>query len=268
MALLEAATALIDEIREHGTHESWKLLAGEIDNKDADRPKELLAWAVDMFGQIATDRLERAARFIEEALELVHAENMPRDTVERIVDRVYSRPRGDVAKEIGQAAATLECLAVNIGLSSDAECSQEFARVQSISKEEWTKRHNAKVKLNIANCSFSLALTLPSQPKDWPADYKEQFWSSYPRRVGKDAAMRKLEMIKKSGKVPFAKILDSVYIYRHETQGTEMAYIAHPATWLHRGSWNDDPGAIKGHAGDGRGQIRNGFLGRIVDQNR
>lgn len=115
------------------------------------RPKAFLQWAVETFGPVATHRDERLARFVEEALELAHAEGMKWRLVDRIGARVYSRPRGDVAKEIGQAQATLECLAENLGLSADAEAEREFARVKDIPQSEWTRRHDAKVALKIAN---------------------------------------------------------------------------------------------------------------------
>lgn len=114
------------------------------------RPKEFLQWAVDMFGQIALDRQERLSRFVEEAIELAHAEGMRLDLMEKIVARVYSRERGNTAKEIGQAQACLETFAESIGLSSDAEATIEFERVKAIPKEEWTRRHSAKVALGIA----------------------------------------------------------------------------------------------------------------------
>lgn len=117
------------------------------------RPKAFLQWAVQTFGPIASNRDERAARFVEEALELAHAEGIDVWMIDRIMWRVYSRPRGEVAKEIGQAQATLECLAENLGLSADAEAEREFARVKGISQEEWTRRHDAKVALQIANLS-------------------------------------------------------------------------------------------------------------------
>ena len=67
--------------------------------------------------------------------------------------KIVEQVAGEVAKEIGQAMATLECLAENIGLSADAECEREFARVKGIPKDEWTRRHDAKVALQIANLS-------------------------------------------------------------------------------------------------------------------
>jgi hypothetical protein len=117
------------------------------------RPKAFLAWAADTFGPVALHPDERAARFIEEALELAHAEGLQLTTILRIAARVYECPKGRTPKEVGQAMATLECLAENLGLSADAECTREFARVRGIPKEEWTRRHDAKVALQIANLS-------------------------------------------------------------------------------------------------------------------
>ena len=118
---------------------------------DALRPKHFLKWAVDMFGPVALERRERLTRFVEEAIELAHAEGMPRDTLSKIIDRVHSRPQGHPTKEIGQAQATLELFAESIGLSADDLAAGEFKRVQSIPKEEWTARHAAKIALGIAN---------------------------------------------------------------------------------------------------------------------
>lgn len=117
------------------------------------RPRAILQWASDMFGPVALHRDERAARFVEEALELGQVEGLSKETVGRLLDRVYSKPAGDLAKEIGQAAMTLEALAENAGLSADAEVEREFGRVRGISQEEWIRRHDAKVALSIANLS-------------------------------------------------------------------------------------------------------------------
>lgn len=115
------------------------------------RPREFLAWAVRMFGPIALDRRERLARFMEEAIELAHAEEMPPAMIAKIIDRVYSRPPGKTPKEVGQAQACLECFAESVGLSADVEAHAEFMRVASIPPEEWQRRHAAKVALGIAS---------------------------------------------------------------------------------------------------------------------
>lgn len=114
------------------------------------RPKDFLAWATDTFGEIASDDMERTRRFIEEALELAHAMGLPARDVAKISDRVYSRPAGIIPQEIGQAQATLECLAENMNISADWEACLEFDRVRSIPKEQWQRRHAAKQAIGIA----------------------------------------------------------------------------------------------------------------------
>lgn len=114
------------------------------------RPSEFLAWAYRTFGPVALVRGERLMRFVEEAIELAHADGMERETLDAIANRVYSRPPGDVPKEIGQAQATLEVYAEHIGESSDALAEIEWQRVQSIPQAEWDRRHAAKQAIGIA----------------------------------------------------------------------------------------------------------------------
>lgn len=115
------------------------------------RPKEFLEWAIEMFGPVAKVRGERLLRFIEEAIELAHADGMERETLDAIAGRVYSREPGDINKEIGQAQACLETYAENIGESSDHLAQVEWERVQKIPREEWSRRHAAKVAIGIAH---------------------------------------------------------------------------------------------------------------------
>jgi hypothetical protein len=118
------------------------------------RPRNFLNWAIDTFGEIACDDMERTRRFVEEALELAHAMGLRRYDMDCIADRVYSpRPHGTIPQEIGQAQVMLECLAENMNFSADREAYLEFDRVRSIPKSEWDKRHAAKVAIGIAGQS-------------------------------------------------------------------------------------------------------------------
>lgn len=117
---------------------------------EIDRPSRFLTWAHETFGEIALDRRERAMRFLEEAIELAQAAGLSIEVIDKIMWRVYQRQPGDMKKEIGQALATLELLAKATGIDADAEATKEFYRVQSVPKEEWAKRHGAKVALGIA----------------------------------------------------------------------------------------------------------------------
>ncbi len=93
---------------------------------------------------------------------------------------------------------------------------------------------------------------------EWPADYREQFWQTYPRRVGKASAIRKLEAVCKSRKVPWSTFYAAVVAFALSCKSKEMQYIAHPTTWLHQGRWDDDPEG--NNLGGGAPAPRNGYL--------
>lgn len=116
-----------------------------------DRPTHFLNWAHQTFGDIALDPRERVLRFLEEAVELAQSLHVSMDTTDALVARVYRREPGDPVREMGQALATLELLAKAANIDADAEATKEFYRVQSIPKEEWERRHSAKVALGIAS---------------------------------------------------------------------------------------------------------------------
>lgn len=81
---------------------------------------------------------------------------------------------------------------------------------------------------------------------DWPRDYQEQFWETYPRRIAKKAACKALDKIKKASEVPFEVLLSAVRVYAKSVAKKDMQFIAHPATWLNAGRWDDDPVALGG----------------------
>lgn len=117
------------------------------------RQHDILQWAIRTFGPVAANRDERAARFLEEAMELAHAEGVTHPLALRIAARVYGRPRGASITEVGQAMMTLEGLAENIHVDANDQCRREYDRVRAIPQSEWDRRHGAKVALGIANIS-------------------------------------------------------------------------------------------------------------------
>lgn len=114
------------------------------------RADAMLAWSIETFGPGASDREERLTRFLEEAIELAHADDLPKIVIAHLVERVYTRRRGPVRLEIGQALLTLEAYAASIGVTAETEAAREFARIQAIPKEEWARRHRAKAAAGIA----------------------------------------------------------------------------------------------------------------------
>jgi hypothetical protein len=65
------------------------------------------------------------------------------------------------------------------------------------------------------------------------------FWATYPRRIGKGAA---LKAWKKALKVATAdQILAGAETYAQIRAGDDPQYTAHPATWLNQQRWEDEP---------------------------
>lgn len=66
------------------------------------------------------------------------------------------------------------------------------------------------------------------------------FWNAYPRKVGKQAAWKEWQKLKR--KPVIEKILGAI----HQAKETEQwkkengQFIPHPKTWLHQGRWDDE----------------------------
>lgn len=99
---------------------------------------------------------------------------------------------------------------------------------------------------------------------DWPVDYQQRFWTNYPRKTEKKAALAKLDAIKKSGSVPWATFMAGVLRHAAHVRGTEERYIKHPTTWLNRGCWDDQYGPRRPEQ---KPQSRNGFAAAALELN-
>lgn len=137
-----AGSTLHDTLRVPGRHDGAVTMT--------ERASQFLQWAQETFGDIALDPHERTMRFIEEAVELAHAMGVDAALMATLIERVYSRPAGQRSREIGQCLATLELLSRVLCVNADQEATAELARVKTIPKEEWERRHGAKVALGIA----------------------------------------------------------------------------------------------------------------------
>jgi len=93
------------------------------------RQEFVLQWVKDTFGAKALNRKERAARLVEETLELAQACGLSLDDVARIGNRVYDRAAGQCAREIGSVQITLEALAELLGYKVDLLADEELFRV-------------------------------------------------------------------------------------------------------------------------------------------
>ena len=104
---------------------------------------------------------------------------------------------------------------------------------------------------------------------DEPDGFSE-FWSAYPRKVGKDAA-RKAFAKRKPDPELLAKMLAAVANQAKSTQWQRDGgqYIPHPSTWLNEGRWNDGEGAAQGGESESRPQwaLQAGFENRWEAEN-
>lgn len=79
--------------------------------------------------------------------------------------------------------------------------------------------------------------SLRSDSTDWPKDFREQFWSAYPKKTGKAGAIKKLEAVRRGSTVTFAALMAGVQ--RYIDSKPEPKFTKHPETWLSKGCWDD-----------------------------
>lgn len=85
----------------------------------------------------------------------------------------------------------------------------------------------------------------PSPPKNrYPSDF-ELFWSVYPRRVGKAAALRAWEQLKNE-RPDVSVLIAKVREVQSAGGFAETRFVPHPSTWLRGQRWEDDAVAVAG----------------------
>jgi len=96
---------------------------------------------------------------------------------------------------------------------------------------------------------------------DWPPDFAEQFWGAFPNKVGRKAAIDKLERIGKTRRVSFEELMAGLHGYVTKTDDRPWC---NPLTWLNQERWTDQPAAQNGVK---NGHIhQNGSLLEAADQ--
>lgn len=106
----------------------------------------VIDWGAKCFGaDHMRDPIVRAARFLEEAAELVQAVGLPKDHAQRTLDYVYSREPGDPVQEMGGVSNTQYALAGALNLSV-AECEErEITRCLSKEPSHFAERNRDKI---------------------------------------------------------------------------------------------------------------------------
>jgi hypothetical protein len=93
-------------------------------------------------------------------------------------------------------------------------------------------REDTDVHLTITNERKPIQRELNNEPF-------ELFWSVYPRRVGKTAALKAFDKAVKT--VGLDTVLQGVQRLADDPNLPDKQYIPHPATWLNEGRWDDEP---------------------------
>lgn len=82
-------------------------------------------------------------------------------------------------------------------------------------------------------------LPLADAKSTYPVKAFEIWYLGYPHKVGKKAAERAFDRIRKSNKVTFEELTNGVANYKRLKPATQS--YCHPATWLNEGRWDDEP---------------------------
>lgn len=66
----------------------------------------------------------------------------------------------------------------------------------------------------------------------------EEFWAAFPKRINKQAALKRFEVALKQ--VSFEHLINAAKAYAKATQATEKQYIKAPDVWLNKGCYDDE----------------------------
>jgi NTP pyrophosphatase (non-canonical NTP hydrolase) len=102
------------------------------------------AWQAACFGGHDMDPIRRMSRFMEEVLEYAQSVDFTREFVEILVDRVYSRPKGDPKEEAGDVAVTLAAMCtathVRLDVAQAAALDKLWEKIDIIREKQRTKQ--------------------------------------------------------------------------------------------------------------------------------
>jgi hypothetical protein len=111
----------------------------------------IAGWVRSRLGEKALmDRQERAARLVEEAIELAQAEGVPEIRIVNVARRVYDRPVGEVEQEIGGIGVCLLAYCHASGFNFVTLTDREVTRIEKVPVEVSRAKHNAKVRAGTA----------------------------------------------------------------------------------------------------------------------
>jgi phage replication O-like protein O len=115
--------------------------------------------------------------------------------------------------------------------------------------ENITQNDNVTIEKSLSNMGTTKENTKDTTTKDiktssTPPEEFLKFWDLYPKKVGKQDALKSWNMAKKKGILPLIeKILEAIRLQKEDDQWCKEGgqYIPNPSTWLNQGRWDDQP---------------------------
>lgn len=175
--------------------------------------------------------VERAARLIRKPTQVAIVESVLNEFFQKTEDG-YANKRCDIEIAKYQAKAVRAIAANNRRW--------EAHNLKSDLKSDLKSAPNQEPITNNQEPSKPKTSSSSAAPSDVvPAGFAE-FWSAYPRKVGKGAAMKLWSRLKVNGHLP--KVLAAIEAQKRSEQWKRDCgqFIPYPATWLGQGRWDDD----------------------------
>lgn len=109
---------------------------------------------------------------------------------------------------------------------------------------------------------------LPGKKSDPPGADFDDFYKTYPLHKGRDTAVKAYKSAIKRG-ISHERIVTGARAYAAfvDAEGTEQKFIAHPASWLNGGRWDDDYSAAKKRSAEFKPNS-NGIKPTFIDEGK
>lgn len=161
----------------------------------------------------------------------------------------------DLVRRMSEAGATPEAIAIAVEAVESVQAKDAERRAKQAERKRKSRDKTVTVTGQCCDTPLSPSMVSPIPPSlttpippesrstaksDWPADFREQFWKLFPRKSGKQAAIRKLEVVRKGGQVPWERLIGAVRRYAEHVAGKDQQFTKHPSTWLNSGCWDDE----------------------------
>jgi hypothetical protein len=147
-AAYEQAESSLGEARE-ALRDVWSI---------RDFQKRMTDWGIRCFGEEHIfDSKVRALRLVEEAVEFAQAVDAPQDQCAKLIEYVYSRPKGNPDQELGGVGVTVLVAASSRRKDFLSLVEAEVKRVESKPTEHFTQRNRAKLEAGFDGTSAAPA---------------------------------------------------------------------------------------------------------------